>query len=272
MNNVELLLTCMTQSPMDLLKKNNINCHTCIVNQIDYNSFENKIVDGKVIKLINRNERGLSKSRNLALFYADKDIVLLADDDVKYVNDLEQIINQAYIDLPEADVIIFNIHETGRFVGNKDFNKVKKSKKFRNYGSVRISFKLSSINKKNISFDERFGAGSIYNCGEDSIFIQDVKNSGLKVYEFPALIGTVDSSESSWFAGYNEKYFFNIGAVITRAYPKYYWFFKYYYLLRFYKKTELSSTTILKNINNGIKSYKMGYSFEEYQKIRKSLL
>ena len=33
MNNVELLLSCMTQSPMDLLKKNNINCHTCIVNR-----------------------------------------------------------------------------------------------------------------------------------------------------------------------------------------------------------------------------------------------
>ena len=60
-----------------------------------------------------------------------------------------------------------------------------------------------------------FGANAKYNNGEDSLFIRDVLKNKLKIYSCPVNIGTVYHRESTWFKGYDERYFFNKGALFT---------------------------------------------------------
>ena len=42
----------------------------------------------------------------------------------------------------------------------------------------------------------------------------------LKVYSSPEYLGTVYNKKSTWFKGYNEKFFFNKGALFTAINPK----------------------------------------------------
>ncbi|MEM9687793.1 MAG: glycosyltransferase, partial [Bacteroidota bacterium] len=50
----------------------------------------------KNIRVINSFEKGLSKSRNLALKHAIGDVCLIADDDVCFTSDFQQRIIEAY--------------------------------------------------------------------------------------------------------------------------------------------------------------------------------
>ena len=63
------------------------------------------------INLINVNEIGLSKSRNLAIENAKADICLLADDDIVYENNFESIILNAFNLNPCADIITFKMND-----------------------------------------------------------------------------------------------------------------------------------------------------------------
>ena len=58
-----------------------------------------------------------------------------------------------------------------------------------------------------------FGPGGIYSHGEDTLFIVDSLKKGLKVYGVNVLIGSASNSSSTWFNGYDEKYFFDKGAL-----------------------------------------------------------
>ena len=57
-------------------------------------------------------------------------------------------------------------------------------------------------------------------CGEDTLFLKELIEKGLKLYKSPIRIASVDMSDSTWFKGYNEKYFKDKGALIEAAYPR----------------------------------------------------
>ena len=65
-----------------------------------------------------------------------------------------------------------------------------------------------------------FGSGAMYSCGEDTLFLKELIEKGLKLYKSPIRIASVDMSDSTWFKGYNEKYFKDKGALIEAAYPR----------------------------------------------------
>ena len=60
----------------------------------------------------------------------------------------------------------------------------------------------------------------MYSCGEDTLFLKELIEKGLKLYKSPIRIASVDMSDSTWFKGYNEKYFKDKGALIEAAYPR----------------------------------------------------
>ena len=69
----------------------NIKTEYLIINQT-YNSIANINNEHTITK----NEKGLSKSRNVAIEKATSDIILFADDDVIYNNDYERIILESW--------------------------------------------------------------------------------------------------------------------------------------------------------------------------------
>ena len=65
--------------------------------------------------------------------------------------------------------------------------------------SVQITMRVDQIKEAGIRFDERYGAGTPNGSGEETIFLYDCLNKGLKVYYVPVLIGEVKQTESTWF-------------------------------------------------------------------------
>ncbi len=258
MLNIEVLLSCMNESRIEeFCKVRGIKSDAVIVNQCGNDYYDEFIVNGNKIKTISSSSIGLSKSRNIALENATGDICILCDDDVEYVENYVEVITGAFQEISDADVIVFNINRINLHEPTDSIHKIRIAPKYKAYGSVRIAFKRNSIRESKLGFDENFGAGSIYSSGEDSIFLWELRKRGLKVYEYPATIATVDFSDSSWFRGYNEKFFYDKGAMLAAAFPKSKYILVLYFLLRLKKHVKLSSSIILSSLLKGVKSYNL---------------
>lgn len=263
---VEVLVATMHQKDHNLVEKMNIQTNAVVINQCDKDSYEEFEHNGNRIKFISNTQRGLSRSRNLALEKATEDVCIIADDDVVYEDEYEKMVKQAYEELPEADIIVFDIAYENEPNKSGKFGKDKFQMGYRRalqVNSVRITFKLNAIKDKNIRFNTLFGAGSIYNHGEENIFIKECIKKGLKIYYYPESIAILTSGDSTWFKGYDKKYFFDIGAIYYELFNNLYLPFGIRLLLR--RRNKLKGITVL----SGIKAIMAGKKEYKYKKRRK---
>ena len=248
---IEILLSTMNQKNVDFLSNVNIKGKATVVNQNGGKKFHSNRNLPDNINWINSPTKGLSRSRNIALQNSSSDIVIIADDDVTYVDNYEDIILDAYNKHPDADIIAF------QFKGKNDsFKKYSKQNKVKNINfltsmklaSVEITMKRESILAAKLKFDENFGSGSKHKMGEENIFLFDSLRKGLKIIQVPVVIGYVKIGESSWFHGYTEDYFKDLGAVYYRMSPFYSCFLIFQFILR---KRKIYKSNI--NMLNAIK-------------------
>lgn len=255
---LQVLLSTINKYDYGFIRTINLQSDAIIANQNGMELCEEWLINDNKIKWICTKEKGLSNNRNLTLSNATAEIALLCDDDVIYCKEYPRIIQRAYRKYPDADIIIFNLEEKvpTRYITKRDC-KVK-FLNFMRYGSVRISFKVSSIRNANISFDTRFGAGAGIPCGEDTIFLHDCLKQGLKIYAVTdCILGLSEERSSTWFTGYNQDYFINKGKLYKRISP----FFSYLLILQDalrHKKRygkEYSFINIVKLMNKGRKQF-----------------
>lgn len=212
MDNIELskfqiLLSCMHEKNYEIIKRSNIHCDCLVINQCNEN---NKIEDNNMT-WINSTDRGLSKSRNLAIVNATSDICLISDNDEVFVKDVDKIIINAYKDIPEADIIVFEIRNHISKLKEKIYE-LSRLELLR-VSSLQITFKRKSILNNNLKFDEKLGAGTGNGAGEENKFLLDAYDKGLKIYHCPIFIAEmIDNNESTWFSGYDEEYFYKRGS------------------------------------------------------------
>ena len=252
---LELLVSAMNITNISrFATKMNIRTKAIIINQTDSNKYEK--IDN--IEVFSFSERGVGLSRNNALMRANSDIVVLADDDIHYVDNYEQIIVDEFNKLPDADMIIFNIRSNNPKMPLIDIKRTIKLNIFNHlkYGGARVAFKLKSQRNNNIFFSLLFGGGCKYGSGEDTIFIHDFIKKGLRVYTSKEIIGTVDQEESTWFRGYNEKFFYDKGALYYYLFGKISFLFmiRYAYLMKS-KTVDLNFREILRIMKKGGKEY-----------------
>ncbi|WP_215115806.1 glycosyltransferase family A protein [Exiguobacterium sp. s80] len=215
---VEVLLSTMNQSNIDIYEQMNIETDAIIINQSNFNGYNKKNINNKKIEMYSFDEKGVGKSRNAALSRSTSEICLIADDDMIFFNDYEKTIIQAFHDNPKADVIIFNL--VAENINGNLSCKVKNSGKvhfynYLRYGTANIAFKRKKIVKENIFFSLLFGGGAKYGSGEDTLFLTECLKKGLNVYTHETLIAKIKYRPSTWFEGYNEKYFYDKGALFT---------------------------------------------------------
>ena len=74
-----------------------------------------------------------------------------------------------------------------------------------------INALAESIKEKGIRFDVTMGAGTNNGGGEENKFLFDCLKHKLCVTYTPKLIAHVDHSSSTWFHGYDKKFFINRG-------------------------------------------------------------
>lgn len=134
--------------------------------------------------------QGLTKSRNNAIRHATGDVCVIADDDVTYTNLYFDTIINTYEKFA-IDVACFKIYKDNSIVDYKFYpSEITTIKKMHEHpvSSIELTFKLQSVKKKNIFFDERFGMGSWLKGGGEILFMHDCISSGLLVKFFPEYI------------------------------------------------------------------------------------
>lgn len=242
------------------LDKMNITSSCVVINQCDINNYE----EYKNFKIYSYNEKGVAKSRNRALENATGDILLLCDDDVIYNKDYEKIILTEFKNNKKADVIFFNLESPNRKTKQNKNNKRLHLYNSLRYGSTSIAFRKKSIIEKNILFNDLFGPNSVYGSGEDTLFIVDCLKNKLKLYSSIKYIGVVNHLESQWFKGYNEKYFFDKGALFCAINKKFKYFLCMQYLIRHKEVLEnIKFIDAYKLMLKGSKSYLKGDGYDK---------
>ncbi len=188
----------------------NIRTDALIVNQCGVrNIYQTSGRYGKIY-VRESDERGLSRSRNEAMDNAHSDTVIFCDNDIKYENDAFTKIDHAFEANPDAAILVFFIERPERKtpVYNREciMDKVHMMKIF----SPEIAVRLSRTG--DLRLNEEFGAGAKYSMGEENIFLFEAKRRGLIIKYIPEKIAVMLPVQSSWFSGYDEKFFFNRGA------------------------------------------------------------
>lgn len=208
-------------------------------------------------------EKGLSKSRNNALLNSSGDICILADDDMYYENNYENIISEAYHKYSDADLIAFVVDDDDSSRRKKIMKEGKihylKSMKLQ---SVQITFKRKSIIANKIMFDESFGTGAQYYWGEENIFLFDCLRSGLKIYYVPKRIATLKVSDSSWNKDNTPEHFQIQGCIYYRMTRHFYLILILQFALRkrsIYKK-DMTTIQVVKNMIIGARRLKKSNS------------
>lgn len=217
----QLIVSTMNQKDDSLIERMHINSDAIIINQSDKFSYHETKIGSCIVKWYEFNERGIGLSRNSGLMRAEADIVQFADDDMVLTDTYAQDLIKEYELHPEADVILvsnrcLNPDRMPYLVS--EFGRVRRLEAV-NFGGARITARRKRLLYNNITFSLLFGGGAKYCAGEDVTFIQDCIKSGMTVYKSPMIVSTMAQDDSSWFSGYDDKYFKDKGALLAANFP-----------------------------------------------------
>lgn len=266
MSKLQVLVATMHQTDCSIAEKMNIGCDVVLANQAHTNSITIEQTPFGVQTLITTNTRGVGLNRNIALLASDAEILLLADDDVIYNDDMPCQVCKAFDELPQADVIIFgmDIIKNGIITEKRHLERQKRhvwdSLRF---GTYTIAVRRKAVIQHNITFSQLFGGGCMYSAGEDSLFLKACFDAGLKVYSHEYVLGTCCKDTSTWFTGYGEKYFYDKGVLVRHLFPRTCYLMAPYFAIRFKRETEVPAVKRLKLVYAGVRG---GKNMEPYQK------
>lgn len=216
---LQMLVSAVNQDVLTLADKMNIETEAIIINQCSHFSYDEYTHGGQDIRCYSLKERGVGLSRNSALMRADGDICIFADEDIVYDKGYAGLIREQFEQNKDADMLLFNVRVAP--ARRTYWNEEKKRIRWYNYGrypAYSIAAKTEALHSANVSFSLLFGGGAEYSNGEDSLFLRDCLKKGLKIYASPVVIGEEKERESTWFHGYNEKFFRDRGVLYHHLY------------------------------------------------------
>ncbi len=220
-----LLISCMHQHDKSILERSNVQSDVVVINQCDSDKVEefdfvNKFGQTKHCIFVSTTERGLSRSRNMAIAYAPDDAICkVCDDDETFADDVEKKVLCAYTRHPDAALIAFSMiradKKLGKVYPQKDmtlsFTRIIKTT------SVEMTFNKRRVADLGVTFDIKMGSGTGNGGGEENKFMLDIRRDGGHLYYAPECIGTVNPAESHWFTGYNEETIKSYGWAARRS-------------------------------------------------------
>ncbi|MCM1186408.1 MAG: glycosyltransferase family 2 protein [Lachnoclostridium sp.] len=218
---IEVLASVMNSSVKDITAQMNLDSDAVIINQCGCMAQEEVEYRGHRVRFFSFPERGIGRSRNEAILRAEGDICLFADEDIVYEEGYAEAVLREFAGNPKADMILFNITvEKERRTYHITERKRVHWYNCGRYGAVSFAVKRSSLLKSGITFSLLFGGGAKYSNGEDSLFLKEFMHKGYRVYTAPVTIGRECAGGSTWFEGYNEKFFYDRGVLYDCLYGK----------------------------------------------------
>ena len=261
-----MLCVTMFQKDFSKLEKMNVRSDIIFANQCEKNDDETIKFNNHKARMISTTTRGVGINRNFTLQYAEADICLLSDDDVVYSDDAEQKIIAEFEAYPDADVMFFHLNSSDASRSIKKPSQTVRLGKWSRlpWGGAHVAFRLNSIRKANVWFTTLFGGGCTFPSGEDSIWLIEARRKGLVFYASKETIGSVDMSNSSWYTGADERYYYGKGAMYECIKKKPIFLWELYFALRTRKKTKLSLCKQISWMENGRKGFKRLQSFADF--------
>lgn len=203
-DDVEILISTMKRTSLAFLEAMFVNNdihkhHILIINQTDA---EHQLSsDFLNIRVINTQDRGLSKSRNLAIKNAVKSICIVADDDIVYSNDFAKTVVDAHNKHALAGLISFqakNFSEKPYKKYNNKEREITTARKETPLSSIEMTFKKKIIIENKIFFNELFGLGSYFPSGEEELFLKELLSKQIKIFHVPkVIVSHADESSTS---------------------------------------------------------------------------
>lgn len=226
--------------------------HCIVSNQVQEDS-DRRIADH--IRLLCSSSKGVSANRNNLLGHLTSDIGLFIDDDCVLCPEYEQIIAQAFSDRPDAEAIVFS-----RASDDSVFAPVilpnKRARHFSivsSMGAPGIAFRKEAVLRYRLRFNEKLGTPNYFFNGEDSVFLMDMINKGVRVYSSSIQIYILKNSSgtSSYFQGYDDHFFTSVGGIQfllhRKLYPAYFFKQAFFYT----KKTGTNVLQIIQMFYRG---------------------
>ncbi len=256
---LQVLAVTMHREDLSIAEQMNIRCDAVIANQADREETITCDTAYGRWQMITTATRGVGRNRNVALDAADGDILLLADDDVTYRDDMPAQVLKAFAECPQADVMIFGLDMIRN--GQIFETRCEPIRRIRiwnamKYGTCRIAIRRSALQRTHIRFHESFGGGCPFSAGEDSLFLKSCFDHNLQVYAYPYVLGTCCKDQSSWFSGYNDKYFYDKGVLVRHLFPHTAYLMALYFGVRFKRETSVGVWRRIRLVYAGVRGGK----------------
>lgn len=259
---IEILIATMNKVSLDFLKpmfpfSSFANFSILIINQTEKDKI--LVSDYPNIRVINSFEKGLSKSRNLALDNTIGKIIIIADDDVVYQNDFVSKILTAFNKFQHATVINFcAINQNGTFLKKYPTDSKKQLNTFDvfNVGSIEMTINKERLDSIGIRFDENFGLGASFEMGEEAIFLFDLENKNQQISFENQILVKHKGMTTSDKKGMNERYYIH-GGVLTRVLKNNYTYWLFLKLFFDLKQNKIKLSAIFKALNSAKKGRKI---------------
>ena len=199
-----------------LVKQDGIELELIVVAQGNFIEIKKIVNDFKNILniiLIESNEKGLSRARNIGLSYIQGSIVVFTDDDCWYPpNIFEKICPK----IEDSQICTFQIFDPERNELFKNYPTVKTKHQsiFKTFkvSSIEIFINVKDLGIENIIFDESFGLGAKYPSGEENILLLDLIKKNYKINYYPEVVVFHPITEKD----FNQKDLFVKGAFLRR--------------------------------------------------------
>lgn len=164
------------------------------------------------VLLITSHERGLSRSRELALCHAKAELCLICDDDVVFRPEAIDTIRKSFADNPSVAVMTFRIEGMdGQAI--KPYKEqeamvraIPHAREAGYYWSVEIAFRRQMILAAQIQFETRIGLGTNIPTGEDTLFLIHCWERGLPMAHCKQVILSAPQEHSEQQEGYRDWY------------------------------------------------------------------
>lgn len=218
---LQVLVAAVDQEVNKLAERMNLESEAIIVNQCDHFDYCEYLHGGRQIRCFSMAERGVGLSRNTALMRAEGEICLFSDEDIVFDPGYEELVLSEFERNKDADVITFNfrVDEKRATYYNEKPGRIR----WYNYGrypTFAVAARTEALRRKNVNFSLLFGGGARYSNGEDSLFLHDCLKKGLHIYAATAKLGQEMYRESTWFNGYNQKFFVDRGVLYHYLYGR----------------------------------------------------
>ena len=260
-SDIQILIATMNRTNFDFLKAMFVFSDFSTLNLLVINQTTSDRLlqsDFENVEVINSFDKGLSKSRNLALQMASKDLVILTDDDVVFQSSFENFVLNTFNSNPSHDGFRFQYeNENGNFPKKYPKRFLSKLSNFEilNASSVELVFKKNSIKSKVVLFDENFGLGSTFYMGEEAIFVSDAIKKGLNIGFVPKTILIHSDLSTGEKTIFSELYFVQ-SAVFYRIFGKMYLFWVALKLFFDLKQSKIKITQVYNLFSQALKGKK----------------